>query len=177
MEGLSGQSRHIPVERSSRHVCNFSLNKWHPPTLQSVWCEPTHTTQIPWERNRGSFTHKFGRWLLIQMVRNGWQWQAVRALCPWWEVCCLHDFYPKITCWIWSWVDQITPTGKSFRLRPGQHSASLLWLWIRRDVGACRDKTGVGCSGWDLGQKKTLDENWGDKAAHISLQSPSVLAF
>lgn len=25
--------------------------------------------------------------------------------------------------------------------------------------GACRDETSAGCSGWDLGQKKTLDKN------------------
>lgn len=28
-----------------------------------------------------------------------------------------------------------------------------------KTVGTYRDKTSVGCSGWDLGQKKALDKN------------------
>lgn len=124
MERLSGQNRHIPLEKTSHHVCNFSLSKWHPHfSLCGV------NTRTP-PRYRGNFTHKFGKWLASHPDGDKLWGHCVPE-----ERCATSmTFYPKITWWIWSRVDQITPTGKSLCLRPGQCSASLLRLWIRRDM-------------------------------------------
>lgn len=42
---------------------------------------------------------------------------------------------------------------------PGSKTVKVVDKDKDKTVGAYRGKTSVGCSGWDLGQKKALDKN------------------